>query len=59
MKKSILAAALIASSLMVSAFSVQASGYYRFGPSGYTNNYADFSVTAPSGGVYRGTVWGN
>ena len=58
MKKIIIALAVVAGTLSASLLPASAGNYYRFGPSGYTNTYTDFSVGTPGGTSYSGTIWG-
>jgi len=57
MKKVFISAAIALATIWSSVGITQAGQYYKFGPSGYTNSYTDFSGTTSSGSTFSGTIY--
>jgi hypothetical protein len=57
MKKVCISAAIALGTILGSLGIAQAGQYYKFGPSGYTNSYTDFSGTTSSGSTFSGTIY--
>ena len=57
MKKVFISAAIALATIWSSLGLIQAGQYYKFGTSGYTNSYTDFSGTTSSGSTFSGTIY--